>query len=68
MTTKLGAVNDWIGSRRSLGIGRPRTLNRHGCDTKGLPRNTPPKTEGVDGCCQQGARSENTPVFDRRAT
>ncbi|MFT5394044.1 MAG: 2,3-dihydroxyphenylpropionate 1,2-dioxygenase, partial [Gammaproteobacteria bacterium] len=23
---------------------------------------------GVDGCCQQGARSENTPVFDRRAT
>ncbi|MFT5393294.1 MAG: hypothetical protein ACI8PT_003495, partial [Gammaproteobacteria bacterium] len=35
---------------------------------KGLPRNTPPKTEGVDGCCQQGARSENTPVFDRRAT
>ncbi|MFT5394278.1 MAG: hypothetical protein ACI8PT_004489, partial [Gammaproteobacteria bacterium] len=47
---------------------QPNRASYFAADPKGLPRNTPSKTEGVDGCCQQGARSENTPVFDRRAT
>jgi hypothetical protein len=33
-----------------------------------VSRNNQSKTEGGAACGQQGARRENTPVFDRRAT